>query len=256
MAGPDFKKNRAYAQSLLAKLRSIPGAVDLHIQQPVRLSADQCRRGPQQGAAAGSDPAERGIQPARVVVRQFPDDAVLLDRSEDRHAVQRRVADAAVPPASLGDLGNTPLSQTTGSTSAASGTSQILSNIATFHRSVGPPVVSHYNAQTAVDIYGTVQGTDLGYVAGRVQQVLDDAKDELPKGSHIVLKGQVQTMQGSFNGLLLGLLGAIVLVYLLIVVNFQSYLDPLIIIAALPAALAGIVWMLFLTGTTVSACRR
>jgi multidrug efflux pump subunit AcrB len=161
--------------------------------------------------------------------------------------------------ASLNDLGNTPLSQSSGMPQSSSttsqsvnGTSQILSNVATFHRSVGPSVVSHYNAQTAFDIYGSVQDSDLGFVAGQINKILKDAKNDLPKGSQIGLKGQVQTMQLSFRGLLLGLIAAIVLVYMLIVVNFQSLLDPLIIIAALPAALAGIVWMLFLTHTAVS----
>src|SRR6202020_2716483 len=97
-----------------------------------------------------------------------------------------------------------------------------------------------------------VDGTDLGYVAAQIDKIIADAKKDLPRGSNIVVRGQVQTMKASFNGLLIGLVGAIVLVYLLIVVNFQSWLDPFIIITALPAALAGIVWMLFLTGTTVS----
>jgi multidrug efflux pump subunit AcrB len=153
--------------------------------------------------------------------------------------------------ASLNDLGNTPLSQSSGA-AGPNGTSQILSNVATFHRSVGPSVVSHYNAQTAFDIYGSVQDTDLGFVAAQISKILKDSKNDVPKGSQVSLKGQVQTMKLSFRGLLLGLIGAIVLVYMLIVVNFQSLLDPLIIIAALPAALAGIVWMLFLTHTTVS----
>jgi multidrug efflux pump subunit AcrB len=120
------------------------------------------------------------------------------------------------------------------------------------HRSTAPSVVSHYNAQTAFDVYGDVQGTDLGYVAAQINQVLKGFEKDLPKGSSVHLKGQVETMQQSFRGLLLGLVGAIVLVYMLIVVNFQSMKDPLIIISALPAALAGIVWMLFLTHTTVS----
>jgi multidrug efflux pump subunit AcrB len=120
------------------------------------------------------------------------------------------------------------------------------------HRDTAPAVVSHYNAQTAFDIYGSVQGSDLGYMATQLNKAIDSVRKNLPKGSSISLKGQIQTMQLSFNGLLLGLAAAIVLVYMLIVVNFQSLLDPLIIITALPAALAGIVWMLFLTHTTVS----
>src|SRR5436853_460267 len=108
------------------------------------------------------------------------------------------------------------------------------------------------NATPAIDIYGKVFGTDLGYVANEVRRLVADTADQLPKGSHVDLRGQAETMISSFNGLLLGLAAAIVLIYLLIVVNFQSWLDPFIIITALPAALAGIVWMLFLSHTPVS----
>ena len=146
----------------------------------------------------------------------------------------------------LNDLANTPL------TGGVRGASQILSNIASIHRSVAPIVVSHYNATPAIDIYGSVQGTDLGFVSAQINKIVESMKKDLPKGSHIEIRGQVQTMKASFNGLLLGLVGAIVLVYILIVINFQSLLDPLVIITALPAALAGIVWMLFLTHTPVS----
>jgi multidrug efflux pump subunit AcrB len=147
--------------------------------------------------------------------------------------------------ANLNDLGNTPLN-------GAHGASQILSNVASIHRSVAPIVVSHYNATPAIDIYGSVQGTDLGFVSAQIDKIVESAKKDLPKGSHIEVRGQVQTMKASFNGLLIGLLGAIVLVYILIVVNFQSFRDPFVIITALPAALAGIVWMLFLTHTPIS----
>ena len=112
--------------------------------------------------------------------------------------------------------------------------------------------VSHYDSVPVIDIYGSAQDADLGFISAQVNKVIAEAKGRLPKGSHVVVRGQVQTMKASFSGLLIGLLGAVVLVYLLIVVNFQSWLDPFIIITALPAALAGIVWMLFLTHTTVS----
>jgi multidrug efflux pump subunit AcrB len=113
-------------------------------------------------------------------------------------------------------------------------------------------VVSHYNAMPVIDIYGSVQGSDLGFVSTQVSNVIAASKHDLPRGTQVSVRGQVQTMNASFNGLLVGLIGAIVLVYLLMVVNFQSWLDPFIIITALPAALAGIVWMLFLTHTSVS----
>jgi multidrug efflux pump subunit AcrB len=146
----------------------------------------------------------------------------------------------------LNDLATTPLRPTSG------GPSQLLSNVALFDRSAAPAVVSHYNAMPVIDIYASVQGADLGFVSTQVSKVIAASKHDLPRGTQVSMRGQIQTMNASFNGLLLGLMGAIVLVYLLMVVNFQSWLDPFIIITALPAALAGIVWMLFLTHTTVS----
>src|SRR5262249_27614825 len=119
-------------------------------------------------------------------------------------------------------------------------------------RSAAPAVVSHYNAMPVIDIYASVQGTDLGFVSAQINNVIADSKHDVPRGALVSVRGQVQTMNASFTGLLVGLIGAVVLVYLLMVVNFQSWLDPFIIITALPAALAGIVWMLFLTHTRVS----
>ncbi len=113
-------------------------------------------------------------------------------------------------------------------------------------------VVSHYNIQPVIDIFAAVQGRDLGGVSGDVTRIIDQTRNQLPRGSQVVLRGQVQTMRSSYIGLLGGLGFAIVLVYLLIVVNFQSWLDPFIIICALPAALAGIAWFLFVTRTTLS----
>src|SRR6202008_4850882 len=121
-------------------------------------------------------------------------------------------------------------------------------------RTTGPsaPVVSHYNAQPVIDIYAAVQGRDLGAVASDIQRILRDTKKEVPPGSYVALRGQVHTMTTAYHQLYFGLIGAIVLVYLVIVVNFQSWLDPFIIVTALPGALAGIIWMLFATGTTLS----
>jgi multidrug efflux pump subunit AcrB len=128
----------------------------------------------------------------------------------------------------------------------------MLETVASVRREAGPAVVSHYNAQPVIDIYGAVQGRDLGGVAADITPIIDAAKKDLPRGSQIVVRGTIETMRTSFFGLLAGLALAIVLVYLLIVVNFQSWLDPFIIISALPAALAGIVWILFATNTTIS----
>ena len=147
---------------------------------------------------------------------------------------------------SLQDLENIPVTGPSGSRY------EILANMASIRRGAGLAVVSHYDIQPLIDIYGTVQGRDLGGVARDLNKIVEASKKELPRGSQLIVRGQIQTMRSSYTGLLSGLLFSIVLVYLLIVVNFQSWLDPFIIISALPAALAGIVWFLFITRTTLS----
>jgi multidrug efflux pump subunit AcrB len=129
---------------------------------------------------------------------------------------------------------------------------QLMGNLVEARPSSSAAVVSRYNLMPAIDIFVSVQGTDLASVASQVQKLVDEVQPKLPKGSQVVMRGQVETMQASFVGLGVGLAMAIVLVYLLIVVNFQSWIDAFIVIAALPAALAGIAWMLFITGTTLS----
>jgi multidrug efflux pump subunit AcrB len=128
----------------------------------------------------------------------------------------------------------------------------ILASLASFSRATDMAVVSHYNVTPVIDIFGSVQGRDLGGVSKDLFSIINSSQKELPRGSQIIVRGQIQTMRSSFVGLLTGLIFAIVLVYLLIVLNFQSWLDPFIILMALPAALAGIVWFLFMTGTTIS----
>jgi multidrug efflux pump subunit AcrB len=147
---------------------------------------------------------------------------------------------------SLQDLENIPLSGTNPSQR------QILGSFASFNLGSGMGVVSHYDIQPVIDIFGAVQGTDLGGVAKQIDTIVKDNKSKVPRGSQLIVRGQILTMQKSFVGLIGGLVFAILLVYLLIVVNFQSWLDPFIIISALPAALAGIAWILFITHTTIS----
>jgi multidrug efflux pump subunit AcrB len=129
---------------------------------------------------------------------------------------------------------------------------QILANLTSLKRSSGSPVFSHYNVMPVIDVFGGVSGRDLGGVLRDVRPLIEEAKKELPKGASIRLRGQAATMDSSFSGLGIGLVMAVVLVYLLLVVNFQSWLDPFIIITALPGALAGVVWGLYLTLTTLS----
>jgi multidrug efflux pump subunit AcrB len=128
----------------------------------------------------------------------------------------------------------------------------MLGAVADLKRTSTNAVVSQYNIQPVVQIYGTTQGRDLGAVAADIQRIINASAQDAPKGAQVVLMGQVRTMNSAFSGLMFGLVGAIVLIYLLIVVNFQSWGDPFVIVSALPAALAGIVWMLFTTGTTLS----
>src|SRR5580658_6556907 len=246
IVGFNVPGNRAFANSLLQKLRSVPGAVDLHIHQSgdyPQFNVDVDRTKAQLVGLTEQSVAGNLLVSLSGSFQTAPSFWV-----DPKSGTQYQVA-AQTPQfrlASLNDLGNTPLSGGIG------GSSQILSNLANIHRSVGPAVVSHYNATPAIDIYGSVQDMDLGYVSAQMNKIIAEAQKDLPKGSHVVVRGQTQTMKASFNGLLFGLVGAIVLVYMLLVVNFQSLLDPFIIITALPAALAGIVWMLFLTHTTVS----
>jgi CzcA family heavy metal efflux pump len=245
IVGFNTEANRGVANQLLQKLRSVPGAVDLHIHQAYDY--------PQFNVDVDRSKAELvGVTEQAVASNVLVSLSGSFQTSpsfwvDPKGGTQYQVV-AQTPQyrlQNLNDLGNTPLN-------GARNSSQILSNLISIHRSAAPAVVSHYNATPSIDIYGSVQGADLGFVSAQIEKIVAQAKKDLPRGSNIVIRGQVQTMKASFSGLLIGLVGAVVLVYLLIVVNFQSFVDPFIIITALPAALAGIVWMLFLTDTTVS----
>jgi multidrug efflux pump subunit AcrB len=246
IVGSNYQANREFANGLLQKLKAIPGAVDLHIHQAgdyPQFNVDVDRTKAQLVGLTEQSVAGNMLVSLSGSFQTAP--SFWVDpKSGTQYQVASQTPQYRLQ--SLNDLGNTPLS------GGINGSSQLLANLANIHRSIAPAVVSHYNAATAVDIYGSVDGIDLGYVAAQIERIVGAAKKDLPKGSNIVVRGQVQTMQASFSGLLIGLIGAIILVYMLIVVNFQSLLDPFIIITALPAALAGIVWMLFLTHTTVS----
>ncbi len=246
IVGEKVQANHEFANVLLQKLHSVAGAVDLHIQQSSdypQFSVDVDRTKAQLVGLTEQSVAGDMLVSLSGSFQTSP--SFWIDpQSGTQYNVATQTPQYRLE--SLNDLGNTPLR------GAAGNGSQLLSNVANIYRSVAPAVVSHYNATPVLDIFGSVDGTDLGYVSAQIDKIIAGAKKDLPKGSTIVVRGQVQTMKASFNGLLIGLIGAIVLVYMLIVVNFQSLLDPFIIITALPAALAGIVWMLFLTHTTVS----
>jgi multidrug efflux pump subunit AcrB len=246
IVGFNVQGNREFANNLLRKLHGVAGAVDLHIQQSGDYPQFDVNVDRTKAQLLGL--TEQSVASNLLVSLSGSFQTAPSFWVDSKTGTQYQVA-TQTPQyqlQSLNDLGNTPLSAGTG------GSAPILSSVADIRRSVGPAVVSHYNATPAIDIFGSVQDSDLGYVSAQITKIMNQAKQDLPKGSKMVLRGQSLTMKASFNGLLIGLVGAIVLVYMLIVVNFQSLLDPFIIITALPAALAGIVWMLFLTHTTVS----
>jgi len=246
VSGINTDANREVANNLLQKMRAIPGAVDLRVQQAYdypTLNVDVDRTKARQFGLTQQNVASNILVSLSGSFQTTPS-----FWTDPKTGTQYNVA-AQSPQSqlqSINALANTPI------TSGSGSNTQLLANLATFRRGTSPAVVSHYNATPVFDVYGTTQGTDLGFVATEVNKIVADAQKHLPKGSTITVRGQVTTMQHSFRGLLFGLAGAVILVYLLIVVNFQSWLDPFIIITALPAALAGIVWMLFLTHTTVS----
>jgi CzcA family heavy metal efflux pump len=246
VVGLNLDANHQFASQLLEKLKYIPGIADLRIQQPSNLpelyvDIDRTRT------------AELGFTQREVA----SDMLIALSGSfqtsptfwlDPKNGVSYNVA-AQTPQYemdSLQDLENIPVSNPAG------GQPQILGNLASIQPRESLEDVSHYNVLPVIDIYGAVEGRDLESVARDINTMVQKSERHLPRGSRIIVRGQIQTMNSSYVGLLTGLLFSIVLVYLLIVVNFQSWLDPLIIISALPAALAGIVWFLFVSETTLS----
>ncbi|TLY69385.1 MAG: efflux RND transporter permease subunit, partial [Gammaproteobacteria bacterium] len=249
VSGLNVEANRAHAQALLARLHRIPGVVDLRIQQA--FDYPQLNVEVDRSKAALLGLSETDVASDLLVSLSGSSQTTLSFWIDPKSGTQYAIA-AQTPQFRLASLGDLATSPVTGGGSGGGRAVQLLANLASFHRSVAPAVVSHYDATPVVDIFGAVEGSDLGFVAAQIQRVLAESKSSLPRGSQVAVHGQVKTMTESFAGLLLGLAAAIVLVYLLIVVNFQSWLDPFIIITALPAALAGIVWMLFLSHTPVS----
>ena len=246
VVGYNLDENRKFADNLLQRIRYVPGAVDLRIQQPfdqpkLHVNVDRTKAG-QVGFT------ERDIATNLLISLsgsfQTSPTFWLNPKNGVSYAIATQTPQYRLD--SLQGLENIPV------TGASGAPPQILASLASIQRGVGLGVVSHYDIQPVIDIYGSVQGRDLGGVARDLNKVISDSQKEMPKGSHIVVRGQIQTMRSSYVGLLGGLVFSILLVYLLIVVNFQSWLDPFIIISALPAALAGICWFLFVTGTTLS----
>ena len=245
LIGADMAGNYKIANEMVARIRQIPGAADVHIQQAldepvVRVDVDRTKA------------QEMGFTQANIA-----SDALVAVTSSFQTAPSFWLSPQGVSYSvvtqtpqyrmnSLGEFRNIPVSG--GSVPRP----EILGNLANIRRDQAPAVVSHYDIQRVVDIYAASQGRDLGGVASDVTKIMNEYRGKLPRGSFMVERGQVETMQAAFRGLGFGILFAVILVYLLMVVNFQSWMDPFIIITALPAALAGIVWMLFITRTTLN----
>ena len=228
-----------FADRILPQLKQIPGAVDLHVHQLF----DQPKLHVQVDRTKAADSGFTQNDVARSLLTSlsgsFQTQPTFWLNPKNGVSYNLATQTPQYHVQSLQDLQNIPIS------GAGQKQPEILNDVANIGRESELAIVTHYNIRRTVDIYGSVQGRDLGGVGKDIQQVLDRNRKYLARGSEVVLKGQVETMNTSFIGLLAGLAGAIVLVYLLIVVNFQSWLDPFIIITALPAALAGIVLMLF-----------
>ena len=251
ISGAKLATNHAFASRLMKQVKQIPGAVDVHIlqkldQPTLALAMDR------------SQIKQLGLNPLDVAQNML---LSLSGSAQTAPAFWLNPANGIVYPIAvqtpqyqiddLNALLRTPVKSNAVS-SDGSNAPQLLSSLVQVKPAQQMADVSHYNITPVIDLYVSVEGRDLGAVADQVQQLVDKMALELPRGTHIVVRGQVETMKSSFIGLGVGLLMAIVLVYLLIVVNFQSWVDAFIIISALPAALAGIAWMLFLTATTLS----
>jgi multidrug efflux pump subunit AcrB len=245
--GNDLQGNRVWASNLLQKIRYVPGATDLRVQQPfdepyLHMRVERTKA--QELGFSAHDIAQNLLVSLSGSFQTSPTFWV-----DPKNGVSYSIATQTPQyrADTLQDLVNTPVTGATPSSPPS-----LMASLVSMQRGAGMGVVSHYNVAPVIDIYGSVEGRDLGGVSRDINKIIDSARSQLPRGSRVVVRGQVQTMHASYSGLLIGLLFAIALDYLLIVVNFQSWLDPFIMISALPAALAGIAWFLFITHTTLS----
>jgi multidrug efflux pump subunit AcrB len=242
--GADMMSNYAIAQQIANRMRHVPGTADVHVQQllsepTLHLEMDRTRI--TQVGLTARDVAQ-GVLVSLSGSFQTAPNFWLNPKNGVTYNIA--VQSPQYRMTSIDDLMALPVNSQQGS--------QLLGNLVQLQPVARPAVVNHYNVQPVIDVYASTQDRDLGGVAAETDKIIKDFKGHLPRGTQIVLRGQVSTMRSSFIGLGIGLLGAILLVYLLIVINFQSWLDPFIIISALPGALAGICWLLLLTRTTLS----
>jgi multidrug efflux pump subunit AcrB len=243
--GSDMQHNFSVATGMAQQIRAVPGAVDVHIHQlldqpRLDLAVDRVRT--QQVGLSERDVARNVLVSLSSSFQISPN--FYLSPNGVSYPIAVQTPQYKVD--SIDSLRTIPVN------SPAFAQPQLVENLSAMSRRQEPAVVSHYNVLRTIDIYASTQGRDLGGVASDIAKITAAAQKQLPKGSSMVTRGQVATMQSSFVGLGSGLAFAIVLVYLLIVINFQSWSEAFIIITALPAALAGICWMLYLTQTTLS----
>ncbi len=246
LIGPDLHTNYLVAQQITRRIKQIPGAVDVHVQQlfsapTMFLNVDRTQA---QSVGLSQQDVANGLLLTLSSSFQINPSFWVNPANGIEYNVAVQVPQYKID--SLQSIQNIPISSPTTTTP------QVLSNLAQLSVNVEPALISHYDAQPMINIYSSIEGRDLGGVDTDIQKVLADFQDKLPRGTQIERRGQVATMNSSFAGLGAGVGFAIVLVYLLIVVNFQSWLDPFIIITALPGALAGILWMLLVTHTTLN----
>ena len=244
VVGTDQQTNYAIAQQIANKVRHIPGAADVHVQQLLSLPTLQMdieRTRVTQVGLTAREVAQSALVSLSGSFQTTPN-FWLNPRNEVTY--QMAVQAPQYRMTSLQDLMDIPVVSQQGP--------QLMGNLVQVSPTVRPATVNHYDVQPVIDVYASTQDRDLGSVAADTNKVLKTFENHLPRGTHIVVRGQVATMRSSFVGLGMGLAGAILLVYLLIVINFQSWLDPFIIITALPGALAGICWFLLLTHTTLN----
>jgi CzcA family heavy metal efflux pump len=244
--------NYAYATDILKRIRLVPGIADSRIQQV--FNYPQLNVEVDRTLASEVGLTQRDVANSLLVTlsgsAQVHPNFWLNPENGVSYPIVAQMPQYRID--TMSDLVNVPVSSGETNSSGETKAPQYLGGLAQITLGPSPGVVSHYNVQPVIDVYGAVQGRDLGAIAGDIDRILQDTRNDVPKGSYVVLRGQVRTMTDAYSQLYFGLAGAIVLIYLVIVVNFQSWLDPFIIITALPGALAGIVWMLFMTGTTLS----
>jgi multidrug efflux pump subunit AcrB len=247
IVGNDLEGNKKFADSLLQKIRYVTGTADLRIQQPFDqpyLNLQVERTKAQQLGFSAQNIAQNLLVSLSGSFQTSP--TFWVDpKTQVSYQIATQTPQYRVD--TLQDLVNIPVTGLNATVPPS-----LMASLVSMKRGTGMATVSRYNIAPVIDIYGSVAGRDLGGVSTDMNKIIDEAKKQLPRGSQLIVRGQVQTMRSSYIGLMGGLVFAIVLVYLLIVVNFQSWLDPFIIITALPAALAGIAWMLFVTKTHLS----